>query len=153
MELGGNKTVSKTTSFLAKKNKKLADHSDRLYFFFLHFFPLASKEELKTHLRQSTGWGNCWTSNSPQTGKSKGKGNEKWLVAFSYFTFSRPTFLVTSGVPMRISSSYHPWEVVLRFRGQSHFEYFVFHHCYSFTTLLVGTSKDASRKYVQKIKG
>lgn len=58
MELGRNKTASKTTSFLAKR--KLADHSDQLTFFFVHFFsPLASKKELITHLLQPKvqGWG------------------------------------------------------------------------------------------------
>lgn len=57
MELGRNKTASKTTSFLAKR--KLADHSDQLTFFCPFFSPLASKKELITHLLQPKvqGWG------------------------------------------------------------------------------------------------
>lgn len=78
-----------------------------------------------------------------------------WVVGFWVLFFSRPEFL---GDQWRTYEDF----IELLFTGgdaggaggQSHFEYFFFfHYCYSFTTLLVRTSKDVSRKSVQKIKG
>lgn len=84
----------------------------------------------------------------------KVKGNEKLVVGFYIFFFSRPEFL---------GDQWQTYEdfIELLFtggdaggRGKVTLNIsFFFHYCYSFTTLLVRTSKDVSRKSVQKIKG